>query len=281
MVLSHWRDYLALCKPKIVSLIVFTAVVGMFLATPGMVPLSVLIFGTIGIGLAAASAAAINHVVDHKIDRFISDEEKLLGTGGGANYFTTNLNIRDLEVNDLLKSVNEMITYIQFEKDQTLEIAKKLNQKNKLNKCIPAIKPSVGEYIINDFGMRKHPILGVRRFHYGIDINCDYGSDVHSSGDGKVIAVEKRAGFGLVVEVDHGFGYRTIYAHLSKAIVKRGNTITRGQKIAKSGNSGLSTGPHLHYEVHHNGIPLDPTDFFFDDLTFFDLDSQSTSQLEK
>ena len=68
MVLSHWRDYLALCKPKIVSLIVFTAVVGMFLATPGMVPLSVLIFGTIGIGLAAASAAAINHVVDHKID---------------------------------------------------------------------------------------------------------------------------------------------------------------------------------------------------------------------
>lgn len=68
MILSHWRGYLALCKPKIVSLIVFTAVVGMFLATPGMVPLSALVFGTIGIGLAAASAAAINHVVDHKID---------------------------------------------------------------------------------------------------------------------------------------------------------------------------------------------------------------------
>lgn len=68
LALSHWRAYLALCKPKIVSLIVFTAVVGMFLATPGMVPLSALIFGTLGIGLAAASAAAINHVVDHKID---------------------------------------------------------------------------------------------------------------------------------------------------------------------------------------------------------------------
>ena len=85
----------------------------------------------------------------------------------------------------------------------------------------------------------------------------------------------------MVVELDHGFGYRTIYAHLSKAMVKKGDSVTRGQKIAKSGNSGLSTGPHLHYEVHHDGIPIDPTDFFFDDLTFFDLDSQFTSRTEK
>jgi len=212
----------------------------------------------------------------------ITDEERLLGTGGSADYLADNLNIRDLEIKNLIKSVDEMIGYVNFEKEQTREIAEKLSLNKQLYKCMPAIKPTIGgNFSINDFGMRKHPILGVRRFHEGIDINCDYGTEVHSSGDGKVLAVERRAGFGLVVEIDHGFGYVTIYAHLSKAMVKRGNSVIRGQVIAKSGNSGLSTGPHLHYEVHHDGIPLDPTDFFFDDLTFFDLDSQSTSQTEK
>ncbi|MDH3268480.1 MAG: M23 family metallopeptidase [Ignavibacteria bacterium] len=204
----------------------------------------------------------------------ITDEERLLGTGGSSDYLSANLNIKDIEVKNLLESVDEMIRYVQFEKEQTLQIANKLSLNEKLHKCIPAIKPTIGNYTINDFGMRRHPILGVRRFHEGIDINCDYGTEVHCSGEGKVIAVERRAGFGLVVEIDHGFGYSTIYAHLSKAKVKKGNSVTRGQIIAKSGNSGLSTGPHLHYEVRHDGIPIDPTDFFFDDLTFFDLDSQ-------
>jgi murein DD-endopeptidase MepM/ murein hydrolase activator NlpD len=211
----------------------------------------------------------------------ITDEERLLGTGGSPDYLSTNLNIRDNDVKNLLKSVNEMIGYVQFEKEQTLQIANKLSLNEKLHKCIPAIKPTIGNYSIDGFGMRRHPILGVRKFHHGIDINCDYGTDVRSPGDGKVIVVERRSGFGLVVEVDHGFGYKTIYAHLSNAMVKVGDSITRGQKIAKSGNSGLSSGPHLHYEVHHDGISLDPTDFFFDDLTFFNLDTQTISQTEK
>ncbi len=211
----------------------------------------------------------------------LTDEERLLGTGGSANYLSNNLNIRDFEIKNLLTSVDDMIGYVKFEKEQTREIAEKLDLNKQLYKCIPAIKPTIGNFIINDFGMRKHPILGVRRFHEGIDINCDYGTDVHSPGDGKVVAVERRAGFGLVVEIDHGFGYVTIFAHLSKAIVKLGNSVKRGQVIAESGNTGLSTGPHLHYEVHHDGIPIDPTDFFFDDLTFFDLDTQTISQTEK
>lgn len=128
--------------------------------------------------------------------------------------------------------------------------------------------------------MRRHPILGVRKFHHGIDINCNYGTEVRSPGDGKVIVVERQAGFGLVVEVDHGFGYKTIFAHLSKAEVKIGEKVKRGQLIARSGNSGLSTGPHLHYEVYHDGISLDPTNFF-DDLTFFDLDTSTISLTEK
>jgi murein DD-endopeptidase MepM/ murein hydrolase activator NlpD len=150
-----------------------------------------------------------------------------------------------------------------------------------LHKCIPAIKPTIGNYSVDGFGMRRHPILGIRRFHNGIDINCDTGTQVRSPGDGKVVVVERRSGFGLVIEIDHGFGYRTIYAHLLESLVTEGENIKRGQPIAKSGNSGLSSGPHLHYEVHHDGISLDPTDFFFDDLTFFDLDTSTTSLTEK
>ena len=211
----------------------------------------------------------------------ISDEERLLGVGGSADYLSSNLNIRDVEVKNLLNSVEEMIRDVEFEKNQTLEIADKLNMNAELKKCIPAIKPTIGNYSIHDFGMRRHPILGIRRFHHGIDFNCDYGTPVRSPGNGKVVIVERRAGFGLVIEIDHGFGYRTIYAHLSKAMVKKGEKIKRGQTLAKSGNSGLSTGPHLHYEVHHDGISLDPSDFFFDELTFFDLDTSTTSLTEK
>ena len=211
----------------------------------------------------------------------ISAEERLMGVGGSMDYLSSNLNIRDIEVKNLLKSVDDMITAVEFEKNQTVEIADKLNMNAKLYKCIPAIKPTVGNYSIDGFGMRRHPILGVRRFHHGIDINCDFGTPVRSPGNGRVAIVERRSGFGLVIEIDHGFGYRTIYAHLSQAMVKEGENIKRGQTIAKSGNSGLSSGPHLHYEVHHDGISVDPTDFFFDDLTFFDLDNSTTSLTEK
>lgn len=211
----------------------------------------------------------------------ISDEERMLGVGGSENYLSTNLNIRDAEVQNLLSSVNEMIREIEFEKSQTAEIAEKLRLNEELYNSIPAILPAPGNYSIHDFGMRRHPILGVRRFHHGIDINCNTGTEILCPGNGKVIVVERQAGFGLVVEIDHGFGYKTVYAHLSKAVVKVGEKVKRGQVIAKSGNSGLSSGPHLHYEVHHNGITLDPTDFFFDDLTFFDLDTSTISLTEK
>lgn len=211
----------------------------------------------------------------------ISVDEKLLGTGGTEDILYSGINIRDNEIENLLNSVDEMITTVKFEKKQAEEISSQLNLNQKLYESIPAIKPTEGNYSINGFGMRRHPILGIRKFHSGLDINCNWGTPVHSPGDGKVIAVERQSGFGLVIEIDHGFGYLTIYAHLSKTLVKRGELVKRGQLIAKSGNSGLSSGPHLHYEIHHNGKALDPTDFFFDEYTFFDLDSSTISLTEK
>ena len=135
---------------------------------------------------------------------------------------------------------------------------------------IPAIKPCEGTIGANGFGMREHPILGINRMHEGIDIITDVGTNVRTSGNGIVSFIGYRGGYGLTVEVEHNSGYKTIYAHLSRSLVTEGQKVSRGKVIALTGNSGLSTGPHLHYEVHHDGIKLDPSQFFFDDLALFD-----------
>jgi murein DD-endopeptidase MepM/ murein hydrolase activator NlpD len=211
----------------------------------------------------------------------ISDEERLTGIGGSEEYLLSGLNNKDIETKKMLSYVDDMIKFVHFEKNQAKEIANKITLNRELYSCIPAIKPTVGNYSIDGFGMRIHPILGIRKFHSGLDINCDYGTLVRAPGKGKVVSVERQSGFGLVVEIDHGFGYLTVYAHLSNSLVKKGDLVTRGQVIAKSGNSGLSSGPHLHYEVHHDGIALNPIDFFFDEFTFLDLDTSTISLSEK
>lgn len=211
----------------------------------------------------------------------ISDEERLTGIGGSEEYLLSGLNNKDIETKKMLSYVDDMIKFVHFEKNQAKEIANKITLNRELYSCIPAIKPTVGNYSIDGFGMRIHPILGIRKFHSGLDINCDYGTPVRAPGKGKVVSVERQSGFGLVVEIDHGFGYLTVYAHLSNSLVKKGDLVTRGQVIAKSGNSGLSSGPHLHYEVHHDGIALNPIDFFFDEFTFLDLDTSTISLSEK
>lgn len=211
----------------------------------------------------------------------ISDEERLAGVGGSEEYLLSGLNNKDIETKKMLSYVDDMIKFVHFEKNQAKEIANKITLNRELYSCIPAIKPTLGNYSIDGFGMRIHPILGIRKFHSGLDINCDYGTPVRAPGKGKVVAVERQSGFGLVVEIDHGFGYLTVYAHLSNALVKKGDLVRRGQLIAKSGNSGLSSGPHLHYEVHHDGKALNPIDFFFDEYTFLDLDTSTISLSEK
>jgi len=199
----------------------------------------------------------------------ITSDERLLGIGGSEEFFFDDIINSDFEVDNALNLVDEMIRKFEFEKDQLDQIEHQLETNNELFECIPAIKPTKGIYSIGGFGMRKHPILGVVKFHSGLDINNDYGTPVFAPGNAKVVSVGRKSGYGLVIELNHGFGYRTIYAHLSKTLVKKGQIVKRGQQIAKSGNSGLSSGPHLHYEVHHYGKKLNPVDFFFDDINLF------------
>lgn len=213
----------------------------------------------------------------------LSDEERKIGVGGG--YFDNSLDFldseSDLDLKNALAYVDEISRKIDFEKNQYLEIEKKLKENQKLSLAIPAIIPSAGTIADHGFGMRMHPILHVNKMHEGIDIITDVGTNVISSGAGVVEFVGYRGGFGLAVEIDHGYGYRTIYAHLSDALVQVNQKVSRGDLIAKSGNTGLSSGPHLHYEVQHNGIKKDPREFFFDDMGFFEIKNNKYSSIKK
>lgn len=137
----------------------------------------------------------------------------------------------------------------------------KTNQQ--LFRHIPAIDPIRGGFITDGFGMRFHPILRIRLMHEGIDLEAQVGTRVHATGDGVVTYVGRRGGYGKVIVINNGFGYTTLFGHLSKQIVKVGQNVKRGQVIALSGDTGLSTGPHLHYEVRKNGIHVNPADYFF------------------
>lgn len=199
------------------------------------------------------------------------DEESMLGTGGGLDmsmFKSKDTETKDLD--DIEELLENFSTKIDFEKSQYKEISNRLKQNNTLFQALPAVKPCTGNLAASGFGMRLHPILKIRRMHNGIDIITNTGTPVHAAGNGKIVYAGKHGGYGIEVEIDHGFGYRSIYGHLSKVLVNPGQTVKRGSVIAESGNTGLSTGPHLHYEVHHNGEKLNPADFFFDDLSLFE-----------
>jgi len=201
----------------------------------------------------------------------ISNEEAELGVGGGE--FNLSVDFLNSSENNSLKEVNsfvdKLLRKIKFEKQNIDDISSALTRNETLFKDIPAIKPCDGSLAAHGFGMRLHPILHINRMHNGIDIITWVGTAVYASGGGLVDFVGIKNGFGLCVEIDHGFGYRTIYAHLSGSKAKQGQKVERNALIAFTGNSGLSAGPHLHYEVLHDGINLDPEQFFFDDSRLF------------
>lgn len=132
---------------------------------------------------------------------------------------------------------------------------------------VPSIKPVPGR-LISGFGMRLHPIHKIRKRHTGLDLQASTGTPVYATGDGTIkFSGRKANGYGIHVDIDHGYGYVTKYAHLSKVTVKRGKKVKRGDIIGYSGNTGLSKGPHLHYEIIKDGRKIDPIDYFYADLT--------------
>ena len=206
----------------------------------------------------------------------ISDEEKRVGVGGG--YFDNNIDFSK-DASSTLKNamiyIDEISRKVEFEKSNYAEISHKMINNKQLFESIPAIKPCAGTLSEHGFGMRIHPVLGILRMHEGIDIIAEVGTPVYATGKGTIDFIGIKGGYGLCVEINHGFGYTTLYGHLSSANVQLGQKVPRGTIIAKTGNSGLSSGPHLHYEVSHDGVKLDPEGFFFDDLNIFALNHKN------
>ena len=117
------------------------------------------------------------------------------------------------------------------------------------------------------YGMRNHPTLGIWRMHEGVDLTAPIGTSVYATGNGTVSQSQVRNGYGELIEIDHGFGYKTRYAHLSARFVKPGDKVTRGQVIGEVGNTGVSSGPHLHYEVRYRESTVNPIHFFNKDMS--------------
>jgi murein DD-endopeptidase MepM/ murein hydrolase activator NlpD len=137
---------------------------------------------------------------------------------------------------------------------------KHLLDKESILRSTPTILPTNG-WITSYFGHRISPTAGVLKMHEGLDVGANYGTPIVAPADGVVTFAGNKAGFGLFVQIDHGYGVETIYAHSQKIVAKNGQKVSRGDTIAKVGSSGYSTGPHLHYEIRVNGIAVDPLYF--------------------
>lgn len=185
-------------------------------------------------------------------------------------------NLDGYSTSELVKETSQRVdklrkqAYIQSKSyDEVLELVK---NKNKLLASIPAIQPIANKdltAVASGFGMRIHPIYKVRKMHTGIDFTAPVGTPVYATGDGVVINDNGLggSGYGLYIIISHGFGYHTLYAHLSKLVAKPGQKVKRGDIIGYVGNTGSSTGPHLHYEVIKDGVKVNPINYFFNDLT--------------
>ena len=144
---------------------------------------------------------------------------------------------------------------------ETLEY---FNDAQQLLANTPSVRPAHTPWVTSSFGKRKDPIFNFWVMHKGLDLAGRIGMEIDAPADGVVIATGLRGGYGQTVVIDHGYGIQTHYAHLSRILVRRGDRIHRGQPIAEMGSTGKSTGPHLHYEVRRNGVPMDPRRFILD-----------------
>ena len=185
-----------------------------------------------------------------------------LPIGGGdinyAYYFSWHVVEKARDNIDIVRSG------LPLQEEELSVLESSVKEYNALKAATPSIWPLADDgnaYISSNFGWRKDPFTGRQAIHEGMDIATWYNTPVLATADGVVILVCKNGGYGVMVTIEHGFGYETRYAHLNRAAVKKGQKVSRGDVIAYSGNSGRSSGPHLHYEVRKNNIPQNPREY--------------------
>ena len=201
----------------------------------------------------------------------IPAEVRTAGFGGAYRY----RNLEGFENSELLMDTRKKLdqvasrAYIQSTSfDDVVEMAR---NKEAMLAAIPAIQPVANKSLkkmASGYGYRIHPIYKVRKMHWGTDFSATTGTPIYATGDGKVTTYKRsRSGYGRHIVIDHGFGYKTLYAHMSKIEVRRGQRVKRGDVIGYIGSTGSSTAPHLHYEVIKDGRKINPINYFFNDLS--------------
>jgi len=218
---------------------------------------------------------------DRRIHRMVLemdpiDENVWDGGVGGSSKFSELQNFSrsgDLMA-QLRQKVEKLKRQMVVQSKSFDEIEKMAQGKEKMLASIPSIKPvrsdklDRGVELLSGFGYRLHPIHKIFKMHAGIDFSAPQGTPIQATGDGVVKEVDRnRGGYGLHVLIDHGYGYQTLYGHMSSANVRVGEKVKKGHLLGKVGSTGSSTGPHCHYEVHYKGKPVNPIDYVMDGLS--------------
>ena len=201
----------------------------------------------------------------------IPNEVRTAGFGGANRY----KNLEGFNNSELLIDTRKKLdqiagrAYVQTKSfDDVVEMAR---DKEQMLASIPAIQPVANKNLkrmASGYGYRIHPIYKVRKMHWGMDFTAPTGTPIYATGDGKVSKYKKsRSGYGNHIIIDHGYGYQTLYAHMSKVDVRRGQKVKRGDIIGYVGSTGRSTAPHLHYEVIKDGRKINPVNYYFNDLS--------------
>ncbi|RYD80788.1 MAG: M23 family metallopeptidase, partial [Sphingobacteriales bacterium] len=177
---------------------------------------------------------------------------------------------------DIAAQLNNLSARVKYQFDSYASIEKLINNQEAKLASIPAIQPVSNKdlsRVASGFGMRIDPVYGTPRMHKGLDFTSPQGTPIYATGDGTVVVAERQdGGYGNHVEINHGYGYQTLYGHMVRLKVGRGQKVKRGEVIGWVGSTGKSTGPHCHYEVKINGNQVNPVYFFSNDLTAEEYD---------
>lgn len=199
------------------------------------------------------------------------EELRLMGVGGSDAYASYRNKTNSELLIQTLSKMDKVERKLHAQSLSFKELASLAKEQEKRLASLPAIQPVSNKDLrrtASGYGWRNDPVYGTRKMHWGIDFTAETGTDVYATGDGVVeVVATNNWGYGREIVINHGFGYKTRYAHLSEFLVKPGDTVKRGDRIGLVGNSGKSTGPHLHYEVEKNGQKVNPVNFFHSDLT--------------
>ena len=194
-----------------------------------------------------------------------------VGVGGPEpSYQRNDASVSEHIMTSLEENLERMVRQSELQLDSYDEIVTILDKEKKLRDCTPSIRPVTGGYLSSRFGRRMDPFTGRIAHHTGVDYRARTGTPVMSTAEGVVTMAKKNGSFGLMIEVNHGFGFKTRYAHLSKMLVKRGARVKRGEIIGLVGSTGRSTGSHLHYEVVFRKTHRNPLNYIIPEGTYFD-----------